>query len=232
MDNFIHKVYVQYSRRAWRGFSTDDMIRFINACKPNQPGEAFMADDRMSDGPIGVYEFLSYDDEASIVRPRDPRTIEVAKQVANLIESQMPDARVEHVGSTAVPGCEGKGVVDLQLLYPPNRLDAARDALDALGFQRQASKDPFPEERPLRLGTLTYDGTVFRLHVHVIAADDAEAAELRGFRDRLRADPALVAEYVASKRAAFAGGHTDNLTYLRTKEPFIKRVIASLNDTP
>jgi GrpB-like predicted nucleotidyltransferase (UPF0157 family) len=191
-----------------------------------------MTDVRITGGPIGVYEYLSYDDPAQIVRPWDPRTTEVAGKVAALIESQMADARVEHVGSTAIPGCAGKGIVDLQLLYPAGRLAAARDTLAGLGFQRQTGRDPFPEERPLRVGMIEHDGTTFRLHVHVIAADDAEAAELRAFRDRLRADPALMEEYVASKQAAFANGPSDNIAYNRTKEPFIKRVIASLPDTP
>ena len=75
-----------------------------------------MTDVRITGSPIGVYEYLSYDDLAEIVRPWDPRTIDVAGTVAALIESQMPDAHVEHVGSTAIPGCTGKGIVDLQLV--------------------------------------------------------------------------------------------------------------------
>lgn len=177
------------------------------------------------DGLIGMYEYLHYDNFAEVFRPYDPRCPEVAQRVAGLIVEQMPNARVEHVGSTAIPGCDGKGIVDLLLMYAPGCLAAARDALDELGFQRQTGLDPFPEERPLRLGALEHDGELFRLHVHVVAEDAHEAAELIDFRDRLRADPGLVEEYVAGKQSALAGDPTNNIGYNRAKEPFIQKVI-------
>jgi GrpB-like predicted nucleotidyltransferase (UPF0157 family) len=194
--------------------------------------EAVMTDPSNDDALIGTYEYLNYSDAAQIFRPYDPRFPEVARRVATLIEAQMPDARVEHIGSTAVPGCAGKGIVDLQLLYPPGRLADARDTLDGLGFQRQTGLDPFPEERPLRVGTIAHDGTVYRLHVHVVAEADAEATQLRYFRDQLRADPALLAEYVASKQAALASGVSNNIAYGQAKEPVIRKALANRADTP
>src|SRR5687768_2196426 len=92
--------------------------------------EALMSNAGENDAPIGTYEYLDYSDPAEIFRPYDPRFPEIARRVAALIEGRMPDARVEHIGSTAVEGCAGKGIVDLELLYPPGRLAAARETLD------------------------------------------------------------------------------------------------------
>ncbi|CAN5207857.1 hypothetical protein BH23CHL1_BH23CHL1_26180 [soil metagenome] len=177
------------------------------------------------DRAIKQYKYLRYDNFSEVFRPWDPRFPNVAQRVAGLIRERMPDARVEHVGSTAIPGCAGKGVVDLLLMYSPGRLAAARDALDELGFQRQTGLNPFPEERPLRVGAVEHDSEIFRLHVHVVAEDADEAAELIDFRDRLCADPSLVQEYVASKVAALTAGPINNIEYTRAKEPFIHRVI-------
>jgi len=58
---------------------------------------------------------------------------------------------------------------------------------------------------------VVYDGTIFLLHVHVIAGSSPEAEELRRFRDRLRTDPNLVASYIASKKAILASGITDSV---------------------
>jgi GrpB-like predicted nucleotidyltransferase (UPF0157 family) len=151
----------------------------------------------------------------------DPRSAEVARRVAALIEPRLPGAVVEHFGSTSVPGCAGKGVVDLMLLYPEGGLAAARDVLDAMGFQRQGTRDPFPEDRPMRTGSLVHEGTTFDLHVHVLAASSPEVKELRSFRDRLRADPALAAAYVASKKAIITSGCTDTVDYCYRKGEFI-----------
>ena len=155
----------------------------------------------------------------------DPRAIQVAEHVAHQIESSLAGVLVEHIGSTAVPGCAGKGVVDLMVLYPPGKLPEVRDALDALGFQRQTGRDPFPEERPMRIGSIDYDGSRFRLHVHVIALDSPEVAELQTFRDRLRREPGLLEQYVELKRKIIAEGVTDSLDYSIRKGEFIAGIL-------
>ena len=169
---------------------------------------------------IGPYEPLP-----ATCNDHDPRSFEVAKLVADLIESHLPDVKVEHVGSTAVPGCAGKGVVDLMILYPPGRLPEVKDVLKALGFQRQTGRDPFPEERPMRIGSIDYDGTRFRLHAHVIPVDSPEVLELRTFRDRLRGESMLLEQYVALKRKIIAEGVTDSLDYSIRKGEFIAGIL-------
>lgn len=176
-------------------------------------------------GVIGEYTYLRYDHPEEVYRPYDERFPAVARRVADLISERMPDARVEHIGSTAIPGCAGKGIVDLMLVYEPGRLLPARDALDGLGFQRQVGVDPFPEERPMRVGTVEHDGATYRLHVHVVVSDAPEVVDQLRFRDRLCADPALIEEYMASKRAALSNGGVNNIDYNRAKEPFMHRVM-------
>ncbi len=181
-------------------------------------------------GP-GTSPLLAKPDESATIGPyeklpatcndHDPRSFEVVGQVAHLIESHLPDVKVEHVGSTAVPGCAGKGVVDLMVLYRPGQLPDVRDGLDALGFQRQTGRDPFPEERPMRIGSIGYDGTRFMLHAHVIASDSPEVVEFRTFRDRLRGEPMLLEQYVALKLTIIAEGITDSLDYSIRKGEFI-----------
>ena len=151
----------------------------------------------------------------------DPLAPAVAARVESLIRAELPELAVEHIGSTAVPGCWGKGVVDLMILYPQGRLEDVKEALDGLGFQRQSTRDPFPEDRPMRMGSLPHDGCTFWLHVHVIAFDSTEVISFRAFRDRLRADPALVAAYVERKRQIIAAGITDTVEYCEHKGEFI-----------
>ena len=169
---------------------------------------------------IGPYEPLP-----ATCNDHDPRSFEVAKLVADLIESHLPDVKVEHVGSTSVPGCAGKGVVDLMILYPPGRLPEVKDVLKALGFQQQTGRDPFPEERPMRIGSIDYDGTRFRLHAHVIPVDSPEVLELRTFRDRLRGESMLLEQYIALKRKIIAEGVTDSLDYSIRKGEFIAGIL-------
>ena len=176
-------------------------------------------------GAIGRYAYVRYGDPEDAFRPSDARCPAVARRVAELVRGRLPWARVEHVGSTAVPGCPGKGVVDLMLPYAPGDLVAVRAAVEALGFRLHLGCDPFPPERPVFVGTLEHDGEPFRLHLHVVPAGDPEVAAQRRFREALRADPALVAAYAERKRAALAAGVTDGTVYNRGKAAFIRSVV-------
>src|SRR5262249_19917402 len=93
--------------------------------------------------PYSVSQTAYVDYEAGVVG--------AANHLIGLIEQAGPWIRAEHIGSTAVPGCAGKGIVDLMALYPARRLAATRDALDSLGFQHQNTGHAFPEDRPMRV---------------------------------------------------------------------------------
>ena len=62
----------------------------------------------MPESPIGPYPRLPL-----AIRPPDPGCAIVARMVAELVAERRANLVVEHLGSTAVPGLAGKGVVDL-----------------------------------------------------------------------------------------------------------------------
>lgn len=175
--------------------------------------------------PIGELEILPYTQHPASFHEWDPRAPVVASLLIRAIEAGNPEVTAEHVGSTSVPGCGGKGIIDLMVMYPAGGLDKARDMLDRSGFQHQAGGDPFPEDRPMRVGAVRYDGAEFRTHVHVIATDSHEVAEFRAFRDALLGSPELVHAYVARKREILAAGITDSLDYTHEKSPFCQDVL-------
>jgi GrpB-like predicted nucleotidyltransferase (UPF0157 family) len=109
------------------------------------------------------------------------------------------------------------------VLYPLGLLEDTKAVLADLGFQRQVSSDPHPEDRPMRTGSVQYQGSTFRVHAHVLALDSPEVEQLRTFRDQLRTDPHLVDAYVARKQEIIAAGITDTAEYARAKGPFIEQ---------
>jgi GrpB-like predicted nucleotidyltransferase (UPF0157 family) len=155
----------------------------------------------------------------------DPGAVGAAAQAAALIRSAIPWVQVEHIGSTAVPDCAGKGIVDLMALYPPGKLEATREAVDKIGFQRQRAGHIFPEERPMRVGAIEHAGKRYRLHLHLIGMNSSEKETLRRFRDALRADPALRDAYQAKKRAILRSGVREPRDYTAAKGVFITSVI-------
>lgn len=168
--------------------------------------------------PIGPYERLP----ARVVAS-DPRTIQVAAAVTAIVHERRPDLVVEHIGSTAVPGLPGKGIVDLTIATTPDDVPAVAAMLRELGFGSQPGPDPWPPTRPMLVGSLVHDGTPFRLHCHVVPEGEELARDV-AFRDALLADPALVAEYAKLKSAIVEGGLTEGHQYTYQKQAWIAEI--------
>ena len=168
--------------------------------------------------PMRILPYLSMPAE---FRAYDPQVVEVAHLLAAALRRVEPKLKVEHVGSTSVPGCGGKGIVDLAVLYPEDFLARARAILDHLGFQKQGGRDPFPESRPMRVGCVEHDGRPFLIHAHVIALDSDEHRKLVFFREALRANATLRHHYEDRKRAILAMGIRDSVDYCKAKGTFI-----------
>jgi GrpB-like predicted nucleotidyltransferase (UPF0157 family) len=176
--------------------------------------------------------------ETYVIRPAacrdyDPRAAEVARRIDDLISRHLPNVHAEHVGSTAVPGCAGKGIVDLMIPVPDGAMENVKQVLGQLGFQPQTRDCPdfrvnengtVPFFANLYVGAIKHDGETFLLHVHVIPADSTEVDDMRFFRACLRADPELIRVYVARKREILAGGVTDSSEYCRIKGEFLKSI--------
>ena len=163
-----------------------------------------------------------------VVREANAAAPEVARRVAELIAARRPGAVAEHVGSSAVPGLAGKNTVDLLLPTPPAEIPAVTDDLLALAFQRQAVPTAFPPTRPMLQGVIRHGDASFRVHVHVVPAASPEVAAMRGFRDALRADPALRAEYERLKRSIVDSGTVDSVAFSRAKHAWIVATLERL----
>jgi GrpB-like predicted nucleotidyltransferase (UPF0157 family) len=171
----------------------------------------------MSEPPI-----LPYEKQPAAVREHDPRAFDVAARLIERIQAACPGTVVEHIGSTAVAGLPGKGIIDLMIVAEPPQIPEITKALLGIGFQPQSGPEPFPPTRPMLQGAVEDDGQYYRIHVHVIPTNLDDAVELRQFRDALRADPAMCAAYTARKRAIVAAGTTDSLQYTHAKAGWIE----------
>lgn len=182
----------------------------------------------MPGSPIGPYPQL-----AAFVEPWDPRAPDVAAGVARLIRERRAGTIVEHIGSSAVPGLPGKNVVDLGIDVAPADVPEVSAVLLDLGFSRQVGPRSFPPTRPLFLGSVVRDGATFRIHAHVLPRGHrvwGEAFDHHvAFRDALRSDPALRAEYAALKQAVIDAGLTSSNRYSLAKTEWIRTQLERLD---
>lgn len=102
---------------------------------------------------------------------------------------------VEHVGSTSVPGLCAKPVLDILLLVPDSRDEAAYvPALEALGYALKIREADWYAHRMLK----GFDPET-NLHVFSVGCDEAE--RMLSFRDWLRIHAEDREKYAAAKRA-------------------------------
>ena len=168
--------------------------------------------------PIGPYER-----RRAAVRPWDPRVAGVAARLIALIEAARPDLHVEHIGSTAVPGLPGKGIVDLGTEADPAEIPAITEAMYRLGFGPQPGPNPWPPTRPMHVGSVVADGVEYRIHFHVHPLGAGDLAKDLRFRDALRADPALRDAYATIKQGIVGptGDPVDPVRYQAEKGVWI-----------
>jgi GrpB-like predicted nucleotidyltransferase (UPF0157 family) len=137
--------------------------------------------------------------------------------------------RIEHIGSTAVPGLAAKPVIDI--LVGVDDLDfvdrVVAPLMEAAGydyFLRPAFGDQGPRY-PWFVGRNQSGGRIS--HIHVVSIDDASHWDRVLFRDYLRAHPDTAREYEALKRGLAAEHSDDRESYTLAKGAFIGKVTAA-----
>jgi GrpB-like predicted nucleotidyltransferase (UPF0157 family) len=148
---------------------------------------------------------------------------------ATRIRNAMGDAavRIEHVGSTSVPGLAAKPVIDVQVavasLAQPSDYAAA---LAQVGYVH-VPLGYVDRVHPFFKRPATWPGTH---HVHLCVAGSGEERRHLAFRDYLRTHPDVAAQYVELKRnlAAWHDGTTlESLErYSLSKTSFVTAVLA------
>ena len=167
-----------------------------------------------SQGRTRAYAVADYD-------PDWPAWFE--EEAASIREALGPLAeRIDHVGSTSVPGLAAKPVIDIQVSVASlNPREPIITPLEMIGYQH--SIDPIePQHEFLSRG---YEGgEPRRVHVHVCESGSAWERRHLAFRDELRKDPETAAEYGALKRQLAAEHPRDLFTYVDEKTDFIRSI--------
>jgi GrpB-like predicted nucleotidyltransferase (UPF0157 family) len=91
-----------------------------------------------------------------------PLAPEVAQYVIDVIQMHIPNVTVENIGSTAVPGCSGRAVIDLMISTRTNRLSQS-----SLGWMHLAS-DGFSASMPCRKSGLRGQGLLI---INIVSSD-------------------------------------------------------------
>jgi GrpB-like predicted nucleotidyltransferase (UPF0157 family) len=128
---------------------------------------------------------------------------------------------IHHVGSTAVPGLEAKPIIDI--LVGVRDLDAGRACFAPLAELDYLHWPYLPEEMHWFCKP---DPARRTHHLHLVPAGSRRFRDELDFRDRLRADPRLAADYAALKRRLAERHYEDREAYTEAKGAFIRAALS------
>jgi GrpB-like predicted nucleotidyltransferase (UPF0157 family) len=140
--------------------------------------------------------------------------------------------RIDHVGSTSVPGLDAKNVIDVQVTV---RALADADVLAGAGYRVfPAARDHVPpgaadDEREWSKRFFNEPEGERRINIHVRETGRANQRYALLFRDYLRVHPAAAEAYARLKRA-LAKEVADLETYTDVKDPACDLIWAAAED--
>jgi GrpB-like predicted nucleotidyltransferase (UPF0157 family) len=157
----------------------------------------------------------------------DPRWPELFAQEADRVRTALGDAalRVEHVGSTSVPGLCAKPVIDM-LLVVQNSADEPSyvPALEAAGYTLRIREPEWFEHR-------LFKGPDTDINLHVFSPGASEIDQMLRFRDRLRADDVDRDSYARTKRGLAQRVWRHVQHYAEAKTSVIQEILDRANAT-
>ena len=158
---------------------------------------------------------------AIYIAPYDPQwPAEFAAEEARILAAcrGLP-LRLEHIGSTAVPGLDAKPIIDILAGCPPraNRAEYVA-ALRQIGYEHKGAFG-IPGRNYFRRGSPRSH------HVHMVSWSSAFWQRQLAFRDALRSDTSLRQQYAALKRDLARMFSDDGERYAGAKGPFIASVL-------
>jgi GrpB-like predicted nucleotidyltransferase (UPF0157 family) len=146
---------------------------------------------------------------------------------AELIKYLPAKVEVEHVGSTAVPGLGGKGIIDIMIAVDVGTVEEAIPLIERAGYIYIPSEGAH-DRRFLRKELPDEINGVCRYHVHVVEKGSDEYIRMLAFRDYLRNHPDELQQYAQIKIYAAQESNQDKETYMRIKEPVILEILAKV----
>lgn len=129
------------------------------------------------------------------------------------------NVKIEHVGSTAIKGLGGKGIIDIiissnQLNYDKMKLNKAH-----YFFRPKAGTD----KRLFFRKDIQFKNKTYRLHLHLTKYQGKDWQEMINFRENLNKNSDLVQQYIKIKKQAVKKAKGDKDIYNQAKYEFIKK---------
>ena len=128
--------------------------------------------------------------------------------------------KIEHVGSTSVEGMSAKPIIDLDIVIEKDKFEIIKRLLNDKGYEHEGDLGIEGRE------AFSYSGKeeLMTHHLYVCPKDSKELFKHITFRNFLKDNPALAAEYSRVKEQAAVLYHDDIDKYMEFKSEIIEKI--------
>lgn len=132
---------------------------------------------------------------------------------------------IYHIGSTAVPGLGGKGIIDI-MIGMQNWKEAKNVVrnLKSIGF-----KHVHPKEQGRIFLSKHKKPTPDNVHIHIVEKGSKQCKELLAFRNYLRRNKKEVERFLKLKLEYLKQAKEDRNKYNKLKEKYVKEILNKVN---
>lgn len=173
---------------------------------------------------LNQIEPFSAEVEITEYHPYDPNLPLVFLELQRIIQNVLPEVKIEHVGSSSIPGVGGRNAIDIVIPAEDPEQGTIRRQLLKLGFQ----VSPFKHFMPLLVGGIEFEGKVYTILLYVISSRSQVITGWITFRDYMRTHPGDARSYALLKQQTVAAGKRDGWSYQRAKTPFLESIMKKL----
>ena len=150
-------------------------------------------------------------------------------QLKTYFEKQLSDLvlRIEHVGSTAVPGMVAKPIIDLDLVIEETIFNQIRIKLEQLGYIHQGDLG-IEEREAFKLLNEGLKQSLPPHHLYVCKEDSIELKRHIALREFLKRNSKERKEYSEIKRKLYKKFKDDKESYIEGKDSIIKGILSKV----
>ena len=146
---------------------------------------------------------------------------ELYKREKTKLRGILPKAKIEHIGSTAVPSLGGKGIIDVMIAVPKKKIRKTKEELQKAGylFKKKTGQDRLFFEKDYE-----YKGKIRRVHIQLTYKDSYNWKTAIATRDYLRKNKYFLKEYSKIKKEAVKFAKGEGKKYREYKKKFLDKI--------
>ncbi len=137
------------------------------------------------------------------------------------------DIRIEHVGSTSVPGMEGKPCIDVLVIL--ENLEVVKKHIADMENVGYTYRGAFVRDDALLFAKI--EDNVLKANIHFFPEGHPHIQDMLMLRDYLRNNPKEVSEYSTLKRDLYTQYPNDYAEYRKAKDEYMEKLKERARET-